>query len=147
MEVGGRGRSVSSWWREITKIKDGVGEIDGGWFEERASKVIGDGTNTFFWLDRWAGDVPLCWRFARLFDLTTNEFSIVADMCALGWEVGGEAWSWRRRLWVWEEEMVEECRILFNNVAVHIASYHALISMVPLIFMQHSILSSISRFL
>jgi len=29
-EVGGQ--SVSSWWREMAKIKDGVGEIDGGWF-------------------------------------------------------------------------------------------------------------------
>jgi len=25
-------------------------------------------------------------------------------------EVEGEAWQWRRRLWAWEEELVEECR-------------------------------------
>ena len=112
------GRSASSWWREIVKIRDGVGEIDGGWFAERVSKVLGDGTNTFFWLDRWVGDVLLCMRFARLFDLTTNKLSIVADMCALGWGVDGEAWSWQRRLWVWEEEMIEGCRILLANVIV-----------------------------
>jgi len=93
-----RGRSVSHWWREITKIRDGVGEVDGGWFAERVSRVLGDGTNTFFWQDRWAGDVPLCRRFARLFDLTTNKFSTVVDMYARGWEEEGEAWSWRRRL-------------------------------------------------
>jgi len=90
-EVGGR--SVSSWWREIAKIRDGVGEIDGGWFPKRVSKVIGDGTNTFFWLDRWVGDVPLCRRFTRLFDLTTNKYSTVEDMCAIGGEDGGEVWS------------------------------------------------------
>jgi len=90
----------------------------GGWFVERVSKVLGDGKNTYFWLDRWVGDVPLCRKFARLFDLTTNKFSTVADIYALGWKDGGEAWSWRRRLWVWEEELVEECRILLANVVV-----------------------------
>jgi hypothetical protein len=82
------------------------------------SKVLGDGTNTFFWLDKWVGDVPLCRRFARLFNLTTNKFNSVADLCALGWEEGGEAWTWRRRLWGWEEELVEECRALLTNVVV-----------------------------
>ncbi|RHN64654.1 hypothetical protein MtrunA17_Chr4g0071401 [Medicago truncatula] len=40
-------------------------------------------------------------------------------MSALGWGAGGEAWSWKRSLWVWEEEMVEECRILVDIVVVH----------------------------
>ena len=95
-----------------------MGENDGGWFAERVSKVLGDGKNTYFWLDRWVREVPLCRRFARLFDLTTNKLSTVADIYDLGWEDGGEAWSWRRRLWVWEEELVEECRILLTNVAL-----------------------------
>jgi len=42
----------------------------------------------------------------------------VADTCALGWEEGGEAWSWMRRLWAWEEEMIKECRILLDTVVV-----------------------------
>ncbi|AET02011.2 hypothetical protein MTR_8g027210 [Medicago truncatula] len=33
-------------------------------------------------------------------------------------EVGGEAWGWRRRLRVWEEEMLEECRQLLNGVVL-----------------------------
>jgi len=87
---------VSPWWRKVAKIRDGVGEAHGGWFAGRVSKVLGDGTNTFFWFDRWLGDVPLCMRFARLFDLATNKLSTVADMCTLGWGkrerrgVGGE---------------------------------------------------------
>jgi hypothetical protein len=35
-----------------------------------------------------------------------------------GWGLGGESWSWRRRLWAWEEEMLEECRLLLANVSV-----------------------------
>ena len=40
------------------------------------------------------------------------------DIYDRGWEDGGEVWRWRRRLWVWEEELVEECRILLTNVAL-----------------------------
>ena len=46
VEVGGR--STSPWWREIAKIRDGVGENDGGWFAERVSKVIGDGNDAAY---------------------------------------------------------------------------------------------------
>jgi len=33
LEVGGR--SCSFWWREIAKIRDGIGDIAGGWFAKR----------------------------------------------------------------------------------------------------------------
>jgi len=117
LEVGGR--SGSFWWKELVKIRDGLRVVDGGWFTERVSKRMGDGSSTFFWYDRWLGDVPLRTRFSRLFDLATNKMCTVVDMCALGWEVGGEAWCWRRRLWVWEEELVVECSHLVNNVVLH----------------------------
>jgi len=40
-------------------------------------------------------------------------------MFRLGWEEGGEAWRWRRRLWAWEEDMVEECRHLLDGSILH----------------------------
>ena len=46
--------------------------------------MLGDGTSTFFWLDRWVGDVAFCRRFARLYDLASKKLSTVADMFALG---------------------------------------------------------------
>ncbi|MCI56764.1 YIPF1-like protein, partial [Trifolium medium] len=36
-------------------------------------------------------------------------------MFSLRWEVGGEAWMWRRQLWAWEEEMLGECEALLHN--------------------------------
>ena len=116
LEVGGR--SVSKWWRELAKISDGVGEGGGGWLSDRVFRRVGNGRNTLFWTDRWVGDVSVCMSFSRLFDLTLNKSSTVADMYSLGWEVGGEAWRWRRRLWVWEEEMVEEGHNLLNDFIV-----------------------------
>jgi hypothetical protein len=44
---------ISSWWREVVKIRDGVEDANGGWFGERVSKVLGAGNNTFFWFDNW----------------------------------------------------------------------------------------------
>ena len=31
----------------------------------------------------------------------------------------GDAWRWRRRLLVWEEESVEEVKLLLSNVSLH----------------------------
>ena len=111
------GRSCSTWWREIVRIQDGV---RGGerWFSDCVRRRVGDGTKTLFWRDCWCGDAPFCVRFRRLYDLAENKAITVRNMFSLGWEDGGEAWQWRRRLWAWEEELVGECRELLSNVTL-----------------------------
>ena len=47
LEVGGR--SVSIWWREIAKIRDGIGVDGGGSFADRVERRVGDGSDTLFW--------------------------------------------------------------------------------------------------
>jgi hypothetical protein len=42
------GRRGSSWWREIVRIREGVGEIRGGWFRESILKKVGDEVDIFF---------------------------------------------------------------------------------------------------
>jgi len=37
-------------------------------------------------------------------------------------EVGGGAWQWCRRSWVWEEELVKECRDLLLTVTLQDSS-------------------------
>ena len=83
----------------MARIRDDVGEKGDGWFVERVSRKMGDGANTFFWYVRWLGGVPLCQHFSRLFDLAENKSISVATLFSLGWEEGGKAWQWRRRLW------------------------------------------------
>jgi len=41
-------------------------------------------------------------------------------MFNLGWDVGGEAWKWRRRLLSWEKEMLVECRLLLLTVVLQV---------------------------
>ncbi|GAU29128.1 hypothetical protein TSUD_58940 [Trifolium subterraneum] len=115
----GRGRG-SSWWREIAKIRDGVGGFGSGWFRESVVKRVGNGAETFFRTDPWVGGSPLCEWFGRLFDLAENKSCSVAEMFSLGWEAGGDAWVWRRHLWVWEEEMLRECQTLLLNFSFQV---------------------------
>jgi hypothetical protein len=53
---------------------------------------VRDGTGTLFLSDPWMGEIPLCERFGRLFDLAATKSCTVATMYALGWEAGGEVW-------------------------------------------------------
>jgi len=49
---------------------------------------------------------------------------------------GGEARKWRRKLWAWEEELVEECRTLLLTVSLQVdtvrGAYHTLADGMPL---------------
>nr|ABD28474.1 hypothetical protein MtrDRAFT_AC148819g11v2 [Medicago truncatula] len=72
----------------------------------------------FFWLNRWVGDVHLCDRFRHLYDLSEYKSITVVEMFARGWDEGGDAWKWRRRLWMWEEEMLEEFPNLLLTVVL-----------------------------
>lgn len=56
--------------------------------------------------------------FPRLFDLAENKGVMVSEMASRGWEVGGEAWEWQRRLLAWEEELVSECYSLLCSIVL-----------------------------
>ena len=87
------------WWKVIVGIKDGGGAF-GNWFPDNLQHHVGNGANTIFWLNRWFGDVALSVHFCRLYDLCDDKLRTMAQMFARDWEVGDEAWKWRRRLWV-----------------------------------------------
>ncbi|PNY15039.1 cysteine-rich receptor-like protein kinase, partial [Trifolium pratense] len=90
------GRKGSVWWREIARIRERGGESGVSWFREHVLRRVGDGSDTFYWTDLWVDGVPLCERFGRLFQLAETKSRTVAEMFALGWGEGGEAWEWRR---------------------------------------------------
>jgi len=100
----------------ICRVREGVGEGVGRWFDENVRMVVGDGRNTLFWYDTWIGDTPLWLKFPRLFELAVEKESKVEEMRRLGWDGNGRAWVWRRRLYAWEEESVRECVALLCNI-------------------------------
>jgi len=117
-EVGGcireGDRYASVWWKMICRVREGVGR----WFDENIRRVVGDGRNTFFWYDNWIWDIPLRFKFSRLFDLTVDKECKVEEMWRLGWAGDGRAWVWRRRLFAWEGDSVRECAVLLNNIVL-----------------------------
>ncbi|MCI33290.1 cysteine-rich receptor-like protein kinase, partial [Trifolium medium] len=49
-----RGRSGSTWWREVSRIQDGESaEGERGWFQDSIERRVGTGVDTFFWTDPW----------------------------------------------------------------------------------------------
>jgi hypothetical protein len=56
----------SSWWREITRIRNGEGLVK-GWFDEGVEWRVGNGLETSFWSDLWVGEASLSVRFPRLY--------------------------------------------------------------------------------
>ena len=59
-------------------------------------------------------------RFSRLFDLSVFMGESVFDMYRRGRGLGGDAWSWRRQLFVWEEEILGELTLLLQSVNLQV---------------------------
>jgi len=108
------GREASDWWRVVS----GLGrELS---FSDHVSRYVGNGRSTLFWTDVWCGGVSFRARFSRLFELSVCKWVSVLEMSQLGWREGGEAWRWRWRLFVWEEEMVGELILLLGIVSLQV---------------------------
>ncbi|KAK2406893.1 beta-amyrin 11-oxidase [Trifolium repens] len=93
----------SGWWRDICRLDRGI-----GWFEQAATKRVGNGSTTRFWKEVWIGNQSLETRFPRLFGISTQKEALVSEMGS--WENGVWRWGllWRRIFFVWEEELVDE---------------------------------------
>jgi hypothetical protein len=46
----------------------------------------------------------------------------LADMHRRGWEVGGNGWRWRRRLFAWEEQLWDDCCTFVAYVVMQVTS-------------------------
>ena len=84
---------------------------------ENVTKKVGDGSKTLFWHESWLGDEVLKNCFSRLFNLALEKSVFVADM-VLGIGVEWGWWRWRRNLFIWEYELVEECKVLLFNISL-----------------------------
>jgi hypothetical protein len=61
------------------------------WFNN-ILKMIGDGERILFWKDNWVDGILLKSQFGRLFDLCLDKEVSMADICRLGWNLGGNGW-------------------------------------------------------
>jgi hypothetical protein len=105
----------SLWWKDVCSIGENLGI---NWFSQNVSKKVGNGAQTNFWVDRWIGEIPLKDRFPRLFSISRQKEATVAEI----WDLGSDDFKWRllwrRRLFVWEENVVEELKGVLNEATV-----------------------------
>jgi len=111
-----RGSNASGWWKMMCWVREGIRSGLGSWFDDNTRRVVGNGRNTFFWIDNWLDRAPLRLQFNRLYELLVQKECLVEDMSRMGWGEEGYGWMWRRRLLTWEEESVRECSALLHNV-------------------------------
>jgi hypothetical protein len=106
---------ASLWWRDICTIGY---NLETHWFARNVVKKLGNGVHTSFWIDIWVDDISLKDRFPRLFSISTQKEASVAEV----WNpmVGAVNWRliWCRRLFVWEENLLNELLELINRVSL-----------------------------
>ncbi|GKV19246.1 hypothetical protein SLEP1_g29532 [Rubroshorea leprosula] len=108
-------------WRRVIYELYG---IDGGrgwgrWLREGFVKRVGEGKDTFFWDDMWVGDVNLKENFPRLYSITTNKNVKVAELGEWCEGVWVWKWNWRRDLFAWELDLLQELEDTIRPVSIN----------------------------
>jgi hypothetical protein len=104
---------TSNWLKNIVEIDKVVPGTN--WWSEAMVREVGNGHSTSFWESKWIGDAPLAMVFPRLFSLSNQKDHKVSDLfCANGtW-----AFSWRRNLFRWEEDLVANLKGILEPVTL-----------------------------
>ncbi|GAU10371.1 hypothetical protein TSUD_422770 [Trifolium subterraneum] len=113
--VGFRGTSV--WWKDISLL-GGSMDSTSDWFSEGIWKKVGDGLMTSFWFETWIGDTPLKVQYKRLFQVSEQSNSKVGEMGT--WEDEEWVWDlkWRRDLFAWELDLLDELMGALNSIQI-----------------------------
>ncbi|KAJ9558860.1 LOW QUALITY PROTEIN: hypothetical protein OSB04_013474 [Centaurea solstitialis] len=88
-DIRGGGGSV---WKNIVKVGDGLGIH----FSDSFRKVVGDGSDTRFWKDRWLGDRSLESEFPRISRLDANPGVTISNRGVWVEDIWVWKWSWNR---------------------------------------------------
>lgn len=93
---------ASFWWRDLQSLQNL------SWFDEGVRRSVGNGRETSFWNSIWIGNEPLRLRFNRLFIISTDKESSLAEKGE--WQNGSWnwIWHWRRTLFQWEQTLFTE---------------------------------------
>jgi hypothetical protein len=70
-------RFVSRWWKDIVTLDDGG---DQTCFNEEVTRKVHNGRNTSFWNIKRRGDMIFREKYPRLFAISNQKESKVADM-------------------------------------------------------------------
>jgi hypothetical protein len=109
-------RFDSLWWKDVRSVGGEV-DVNSNWFSSSVSRVVSNGRNTRFWRDKWTSAGPLMLQFPRLFSIASNQDVTISDLGAWLNNVWMWNFSWRRNLFVWEENQLQELIACLRPVA------------------------------
>jgi len=105
------------WWKDVMNLEGSEGV---NWFKSEVVRKIGNGMGAYFWKDRWLAGGVLRDLFPRLYAISTQKNIMVAEL----WIGGGMEWNWefrwRRNLFVWESEILQNLTVLLEGVEVRV---------------------------
>jgi hypothetical protein len=107
---------ASTWWKNLISLdKEVVGK---NWLADSMRRKVGNGVTTSFWSSNWIGNDPLKVTFPRLYSLSNQKESKVADFVDM--REGANVWTfvWRRNLFQWEQELVLHLTNLLDSVVL-----------------------------
>lgn len=107
------GGEVSVWWSDLGRLEGGETQ-NVGWLSNGISSVLGCGKSISFWNEKWVGTDALSNTFRRLNNISLMKEAKVEQMGM--WRDGKWCWkfNWRRRLFVWEEELLANMMDILN---------------------------------
>ena len=80
--------------------------------------MVGNGEKTRFWEDVWIAETPLAEKFPRLYSISAQQQTLIADLGV--WD--GLSWSWniiwRRKFFEWELATFHELQALPNHATL-----------------------------
>ncbi|KAL6561816.1 hypothetical protein OROMI_017417 [Orobanche minor] len=104
---------VKGWWGSVLSSLEDNG---GKWFWDSVSIRVGDGQNTLFWGDVWAGGCLLKSMFERLFRLSRQQELHIANIGS--WN--GNDWCWE---WDWNRSLRDRDMSQLHNLCDYIDRY------------------------
>jgi hypothetical protein len=69
---------------------------------------VGNGANTSFWEVAWRGNLAFRYKYPRLLSLSNQKEAYVGDLGTINALVCNWTFSWRRPLFVWENDLLGE---------------------------------------
>ena len=105
-------RLASRWWKELCGPEEG---IEFNWFKDGVTRKVGNGRSTSFWLYICVGNSPLCVGFPHLFSISNQKEAMVGDMWRSSDGVHDWLFSWRRRLFIWEEGLLNDLMMVLQS--------------------------------
>jgi hypothetical protein len=109
---------ASIWWKDLCTLGRISIVDDGDWCRDIMIKTLGNGGGTRFWVDIWVGNIPLCDLFPRLFSVSLQPNLFVNQMGE--WREEGWRWNfkWRRKLFVWEDELLKNLLVVLGAITL-----------------------------